>query len=290
MECTLAVLIILLILSFVVLVWVVYPSREIPELLPLPSRIYKDEIGRLVFANYRPTDLTRTYSVDVAASDITIVSGCIDANGERSWAEISKRRVDEYVSIHGYNTMYFTKKINREAPAIWQKIYAVRKALRTSEVVVWVDDDLVITTPQRPIEDFLAMTDKALIFSRDLHPCPDEEHPHRPEHYWNVINTGIFIIRRTPASLAFLDDVIEGRTSLFNGYFSEGNFHEQTIITYLLYTKYLEDFALMPLGYLQSINKTKTWRPEHFSLHFAGEKASTRYHLMESIYNNTVSC
>ena len=286
--CLLLFLILLFLISIVLIAWI------LPRYIGQPSvgdsvDTIRRKLGQLVLDNYRVDTFNQAYPVYIQPKEITLVMGAIDHNGTRLWTGFSKQRFDEYAAYHGYATYYFTKPINPEAPSIWQKIYAVQQALQQPDcqAVVWIDDDIIITTPQRPVEDFLAMTDKPMIFSMDIGKKPDE-HPNEPvENYRNVMNSGLFIIRKTPETLAFLDDIITGRKSLFNGYFNEHLFHEQSIMTYYLYSKYRDSFTLMPLGYLQTIYSTGSWRPEHFSLHLAGENILTRYMVMKRVLENT---
>ncbi len=287
--CFLLLLILLFLISIVLMAWILPRYIGEPETIYDEGRI-QQELGQLVMDNYRLDDFSNPQLDNIQPSDlqpreITLVSGSIDHNKSRVWAPFSKQRLDDYAKYHGYQTYYFDKPIDRNAPAIWQKVYAVRDALQHPEclVVVWFDDDVIITTPQRPIEDFLAMTNKPMIFSMDT--CSD--HDGSPENYYNVMNSGLFIIRKTPETLAFLDDVIAGRTTLYDGYFNQNGTHDQGVMTYYLYSKYRDSFALMPLGYLQSIYSGKDWQPEHFSLHLAGENALTRYHVMKKVFDNT---
>lgn len=286
--CLLLVLVLLFLFSLILLAWILPRYIGEPEIADDGNEIQR-EIGQLVMDNYRLDDFSQVYPVDVSCNEITLVSGSIDHHGTRVWTPYSKQRFDEYAKYHGYNTYYFTKPINPEAPSIWQKVHAVREALLQDDcqVVVWIDDDIIITTPQRPIQDFLAMTDKAMIFSMDIGKQPGEENLGRPQDYCNIINSGLFIIRKTPQTLAFLDDVIDGRKDLYKGYFNTYPYHEQSVMIYYLYSKYRDDFALMPMGYLQTIYATGNWRPEHFSLHLAGENVFTRYLVMQKVLDNT---
>ena len=289
-TCLLLLLVLLFLISIILMAWI------LPRYMGEPKIIQEDngdnirqELGQLVFNNYRVDDFSQVYQVDVQPEEITLVMGSIDHNRTRLWTPFSKQRFEEYAEYHGYNKYYFTQPLDPEAPSIWQKVYAVYQALQQDncQVVVWIDDDIIITTPQRPIEDFLGMTDKPMIFSMDIDPKPNEE-PLRPfENYCNVINSGLFIIRKTPETLSFLEDVITGRTTLYDGYFNHHPYHEQSVMTYYLYSKYPDNFALMPSGYLQTIYKTSQWRPEHFSLHLAGENALSRYHVMKRVLDNT---
>ena len=290
--CLLLLLVVLFLISIILMAWILPRYIGEPSIEgnsgSLDNEIRRD-LGQLVADNYRIDDFSQVYPVDVQPEEITLVMGSIDHNGTRLWTSSSKQRFEEYANYHGYQTSYFTKPVEPEAPAIWQKIYAVQQALQQPDcqVVVWFDDDIIITTPQRPIQDFLTMTDKPMIFSMDIDPKPNEE-PFRPvEKYWNVMNSGLFIIRKTPETLSFLEDVIAGRTTLYNGYFNQHGAHEQSVMTYYLYSKYREDFALMPLGYLQSLYCTKSWRPEHFSLHLAGENVHSRCLVMKQVLENT---
>lgn len=298
--CLLLFLVLLFLISIILMVWVAPRYIGESEIIDDSDRI-GEEFRQLIMNNYRVEDqgssgcgsllddFSQSYPVNVYPEEITLVSGCIDPHKSRVWSSISKQRFDEYASYHGYQTYYFDKTIHPKAPLSWQKIYAVRDALRQEDcqVVVWFDDDVIITTPQRSIQDILAMTNKPIIFSMNNNPQPDEELIQPANYYWNVINNGVFIIRKTPETLAFLDDVIAGRTTLYDGYFNKKGEYGQGVMIYYLYSKYHDNFALMPDGYLQTFHTSGNWRPECFSLHLTGESTLTRYHVMKRILDNT---
>ena len=276
-------LLFLFILSFVTLAWLL---SSVGDLVPSIGADAKAELGRLVFNNYRVDKFESIHPIDVNPEEITLVSGSV---GERLWAPLSKKRLHDYADQHGYNVFYFIENVNDEVPGLWQKIYAVKEAFQdpACQVLVWIDDDIFITAPERPIEDFLAMTDKPMIFSADLGIRPGDGSSYPPEYYWNVINAGFFILRKSPEAISFIEDVIAGRENLYNGYWNTHTFHDQSVMTYYLYSKYLESFTIMPLGYLQVLHRNREWRPGHFSVHFAGENGRVRYEGMTKLINNS---
>lgn len=288
--CFLFFLVFLFLLSIILFAWIL-SNRIINQEIENVDNTTRDQLGRLISENYRVDDFSQVYPIEIDPEEITIVSWSVDPERTRSWTDFTRKRLEEYTSYHGYKLRYFTEVINKRAPILWQKIYAVQKALQepTCQAVMWVDDDIIITSPQRSVQDFMSMTEKPMIFSEDIGDKPNQEPLHKPEYYWNVMNAGIFILRKTPETMAFLEDVIKGREELFGGFWNKQHYHDQSVMSYYLYTKYLDNFALMPLGYLQSIYKTSTWRPEHFSLHLAGETKATRYRVIKKVLENTAS-
>lgn len=206
---------------------------------------------------------------------VVLVSGSIGSN--RPWTHITHRRLLAYGHRFGYSYRYFTTTICSEAPAIWQKIYALREELNQDvDAVVWIDDDVLITSP-RSIESYLAMTDRSIIVSADL---PSSGRLFPGGSSWNVFNTGVIILRCNSVTRNLLDAVIAGRTRLDDGYFNHHLYHEQSVLTHHVYTSCPDEIFILPHRHLQTLAITQEWQPGDFSYHAAGMTSSNRtYHL-----------
>lgn len=251
--------------------------------------IYLDYISSILILNalirYRKEELissnVATINQNISNPKICLVSGSITPIGKanRQFAEISKHRLFQYAYRHGYTVQYFTQPYAPTAPLIWQKVYAMDAALHQNyDVVVWVDDDIYITNVEKPIQDFLSLSEKDIIIGQDI-----------TSTYYNFLNTGIYILRNTPISRKLIQDTLQARTKLFNGLWNEGYYHEQSVITYFILTTYRQYAYIVEKNILQSYSKDGLRDKYNFCLHLAGEKTEDRNRIMLNLMNQTSS-
>jgi len=189
--------------------------------------------------------------------DICVVTVSI---GNRKFSKITKKRMKEYCDLYNYDMVYFTKTLDKKFPVIWQKCVAMNKVLNMKDengnykykMVVWFDDDIYITNMKYRLEDFIKINlNKDIFMPRDII-------KHNYNHY---INSGSYIMKNTKISRDFMKDTLNG-IDLFGGHFREGVNHEQSINTYLYFSKkkYANAIEVLPYGVLQSIhNKSYFW-------------------------------
>ena len=212
----------------------------------------------------------------------------------REFAEASKKRLYQYADIHGYTLEYFDQTIDKNYSPMWQKVLAVKNVLNKNiyDYVVWVDDDIYITNTSFKIEDFINLTDKPIIMSRD-----------RFTNDANLyINSGIYILKTNKIGKRFIQETIDNY-NLMNGSFKYYIFHEQSVMTYLYFVKYYRNIEVLPFNVLQSFNElaeakelyefyhlissdileSKSWREGDFTIHFAGVTREKRNYLMPKL-------
>ena len=205
----------------------------------------------------------------------------------RKFSEVSKQRLYQYASLNGYSVEYFDKNIDINYGPMWQKTLAVKKVLDKNiyDYVVWIDDDMYITNTSIKIEDFISLTDKDIILSRDVFSSDADLY----------INSGIFIIKNNIIGNGFINDTIDNY-GLMNGSFKYKVYHEQSVMTYLFFTNYQKDIEVLPFNVMQSFNDlgmfkdfydifsnekmSRDWREGDFISHFAGYSKDKRNELM----------
>ena len=245
--------------------------------------------------------------------DICVVTVSI---GDRDFSRITKKRMKKYCDLYGYDMKYFTKSIDNNYGMMWQKCLATNKVLNIKnnngdykyKVVVWFDDDIYITNMKHRLEDFLEINpDKDIIFPRDI----------QKYNYSHYINSGNYILKNTKISRDFMRDTLNGMDNLFGGYFKYGLNHEQSINTYLYFSKkkYANSIEVLPYGVFQSfhienfriiydkmiyyINYNQIngqWKYGDYCIHFASMDSKQRYNLCrridmydETVINKTIS-
>jgi hypothetical protein len=109
--------------------------------------------------------------------------------------EVGREPRERYARTHGYHIRTLTWPVvlgRREAR--WGKLGALRRALLDHDVVVWLDADTVICRFDRDIADDVP---DDCFQGLVLEHCGDRFNP----------NTGVWVMRRDPRSLALLDQL-----------------------------------------------------------------------------------
>ena len=193
--------------------------------------------------------------------------------GNRKFAQITREFLTKYCNTHGYDLHYFTEPLDPRYKTIWQKILAFNKVLLTNkyDYVVWYDDDILIKNMDIKMEQFIALSDKPIILSRDL-----------PKKYYSIyINSGCFICKNCDISKKLLRDWIDGYDNLFGGKFQTQHHHDQSILIYLYFKKYHPYADCIPHGVMQTIyGRYDTWDGE-FAVHLSGLMSKPRNRLAE---------
>ena len=213
----------------------------------------------------------------------------------RKFAEASKQRLQQYADIHGYTLEYFNKNIDKNYGPMWQKVLAVKEVLNKNiyDYVVWIDDDIYITNTSFKIEDFINLTNKPIIMSRDRFINDVDLY----------INSGIYILKTNKISKQFIQDTIDNY-NLMKGYFKYRPLHEQSVMTYLFLKEYYNDIEVLPFNTLQSFKQLgiskfyswlssdkieiRDWKEGDFIMHYAGVNKEKRNVLMPKMIGKDI--
>ena len=307
---TYLVVFILIIIAILLFLWYLH-RRITKEAYPF------DKYGKLGY--YKPCKYTKGECIDrlnkirtqrspYRRKDICVVTVSI---GDRKFCKITKTRMKEYCDLYGYDLKYFTEVIDDYYPIMWQKCVSLDKVLNMKDrygnykykVVAWFDDDIYLTNMKYRLEDFLTLNPKKdIFFPRDLNKY----------NYNHYINAGCYIMKNTQTARDFMRDTLRGMDDYFDGHFRDEANHEQSINTYLYFSKkkYADAMEVLPYGTLQSFHTINyhlyksfyyivsnfmqingPWRPNDFCIHFASMDSDQRYKLCNRIdmYDKTVT-
>jgi hypothetical protein len=148
-----------------------------PELIdnkPLPSLL--------------PADMTNLPGLRPKKLRIGIISLCDD--GVEAICETSTANKQAYADLHGYDLIVDEEIVDKNRPTSWSKLLAMRKYLPEYDFLLYVDIDIVIMNPNRRLEDIVD-------YNYDQMLAADA----------NGMNCGVWMIRNTPWSLWFIDEM-----------------------------------------------------------------------------------
>lgn len=194
-------------------------------------------------------------------SKLRVAIVCVSI-GDRKFAKLSRKCIEEYAVRHGYHVEYFTEILDDRYHLMWQKMIAIKNTLKDYDAVMWIDDDIYITNQEIKIESFIQQASTDIILSYDQ---AHERDPH------NRANCGMFIVMNTRRGNEFVDDVLHGYDQ-FDGRYRTGYFHEQSIINYMYYSRY---YRYADILQMQSFRKN--WKEGDYCLHLCGATAEDRY-------------
>ena len=231
---------------------------------PAPSDLADDDpIEGLPAADL--TDLPGTIPTGRPAK-VGIISLC-DHNVDAICAA-SVANKQQYADRHGYDVIVDGDVIDETRPTSWSKLLAMRKYLPYYDYLFYVDADTLVTNPELKLEDIVDYGyDQILAADR------------------NGLNCGVWLIRNTPWSLWFLDEMW-AQTQLVNPQTFVLFHYEQRAMHYLYQSKVWTASVKQP-AYQQAntvrartkvinacvFNSYPAWyRKDDFIVHLAGLK------------------
>lgn len=215
---------------------------------------------------------------------ITMVT--LSTPNRKIFANLVETNQKKYARLHGYGYHKYRKSLDTSRPEEWSKVLALLKQMRqsSSEWLLWIDDDIVITNPEKMLENFVKKYGhkKNLIIARDA---------------WYKkgvpINNGIFLIRNVPWSKRFLRQVWSQGAK--RGYLVRGrSLLEQQMMTDLMneVPAYAKKIAVIDQCEMNSFLRSQAryddpeesrWKPGDFAAHVTGMSVEERYTIIKNL-------
>jgi hypothetical protein len=113
----------------------------------------------------------------------------------------------KYCQKHGYKYEHFLGNYTGVKPTAdkfsthWNKIILTRKELPSADWLLYMDADVMIKEPNRPLEDFIGMSNREWLVCGVSRATSAEKH-------WNV-NCGVYFIKNTAYMREIVDDMIQ---------------------------------------------------------------------------------
>ncbi len=239
------------------------PEKCLPS-TPAPSALADDDpIAGLAAADL--TDLPGEIPRE-RAQKIGIISLCDHNVDAICAASIANKQA--YADTHGYDVIVDGDIIDETRPTSWSKLLAMRKYLPYYDFLLYVDADTLVTNYDIKLEDIVDYGyDQVLAADR------------------NGLNCGVWLIRNTPWSLWFLDEMW-AQSQLVNPTSFVLFHYEQRAMHYLYQSKVWRNAVKQP-AYAQAntirartkvvnscvFNSYPAWyKPGDFVVHLAGLK------------------
>ncbi|HTW82919.1 MAG TPA: hypothetical protein VMD91_02485 [Candidatus Sulfotelmatobacter sp.] len=182
---------------------------------------------------------------------------------------IENRR--RYCARHGYDFIE-TVPVAPDRPACWAKLPALLAALESYPWVLWADSDALIFAPERRLEPLCDPAYDLIVQSHEAY-FRFLGVPLATGLARMPINTGVFLIRSSPWSRAFLARAYEQTQFVSHGELWDG-IGEQEAMTALLQR---EPADLRRIGYVDGLqNHPRFYRPGDLFVHFYGNYAQHR--------------
>jgi len=215
------------------------------------------------------------------------------STGDRPFAKKALDTVKAYSKKHDYHFIIRNKSFpipdeiehsHIKSPN-WQKMFWIQELMNTSlpydSVVVWVDDDLLITNDNIRLEDIISIDP-----SKNFYISFDRFSDKFVFPYRAYFNSGVFMVRNNQNGKNIVDQVVQSYYDYKGFYFSPYN--DQTGIEYV-YLKYYSipfggsnkkissnSFAVFPHSVIQTLYNSKKWEPGQFIFHISGQNSNTR--------------
>ena len=167
--------------------------------------------------------------------------------------------MESYCKRHGYDFVTQTELIFTDRHPSWSKIPFLRRLIQTYDIVIWFDDDILLTQPDTHIESILGpfLDSDQLIAASANNDAP--------------FNFGLIVCKSTAEPcLEKISDAVTDE----NRY---GLYWEETAGGTLYRTDptFKEQVYIFPQGILQGYHgacshQDYKWRPKTFSLHVSG--------------------
>lgn len=212
--------------------------------------------------------------------NVTILTVVIDL--PKAYLVQLRRNRLSYASIYGYRYCEVSTSLDASRPPSWTKLKAMLLLLSFTDIVVAMEADAIIRNNNTRIESILELEDynlkdKDVIYTNDYQ--QDRESDVTAKSY---INTGVYIMRSTPWTKGFLEN-------LYNFYSSslfQKNRERDAVLLYRM--KNADDFnahvAVIPYRFMNSPfgHELNKYEDGDFVAHYVEEHSQDKYRELAS--------
>ena len=190
-----------------------------------------------------------------------------DYKNKTKWTTVNKK---SYCAKHGYTFIDDESMLDKTRPIPWTKILLLLKYLDEFDYLVWIDADILIMNMDTKLESFIHL------YAKYDQICGSD---------WRMENTGVWFIKNSDFSRAFLkavwENVYDENEDPNERYLN----WEQGSFINLLDRNFLESKSHIKVTQPHEMNSYWfNYFPKHFVLHFAGVRSDTLRWLIQDYY------
>jgi hypothetical protein len=192
-------------------------------------------------------------------------------------------KLQRYCNRHNYKCVLEDKILDESRAPSWSKIRLLQREMKNNpdyDLIVWIDDDILITREDVKFEDLIK-------------PYPFDNILVSQDVVWSPINCGVLVCKNNVETYDYLENIWE----LCEKYPEKkhGGLWEQDImVTHARMTSLMNPNEKIPLtviphNVIQSFYRDhdlpaeKKWRIGHFSAHFTGMPLERRIYMRDQV-------
>ena len=192
-------------------------------------------------------------------------------------------QLEEYCNLHNYKCVLETESLTKSRSPAWSKILLLQREIKNNpdiDLIVWIDDDILITNKIIKIEELIEKYEfNKILVSEDV--------------VWSPFNTGVIICKNNQDTYDYLQhiwDLCEKYPEKkFSGLWEQDIMVKDFQLRCVMNPDEPMPLTIIPHNIIQSFYRDhdlppeKKWKPGHFAAHFTGMSLEKRIELRNEI-------
>ena len=180
--------------------------------------------------------------------------------------------LENYCQRHNYKCVIEDKSLDESRAQAWSKIRLLQREMTNNpdyDLVVWYDDDILITNPELKFEELIEDYDFTnILLSEEVHP---------------PFNTGVIVCKNNQETFDYLEHLYN-LADKYPQYKTQANWEQEIFIRD--YNNNQSKIKTIPHTIIQSFYRefdcpeNFKWKPEHFAAHITGNHLSIKQRLI----------
>tara|TARA_R110000772_G_scaffold4096_6_gene14516 strand:- start:1230 stop:1871 length:642 start_codon:yes stop_codon:yes gene_type:complete len=189
------------------------------------------------------------------------------------------RHLQEYCCKYNYKCILESKVLDQKRAPSWSKILLLQREMKNNpdvDVLVWVDDDIIITNKNIDFQELIKPYDFShLLISEDV--------------VWSPFNCGILVVKNNQETYDYFTEIYNLGEQMPEKLF--GGLWEQDVMVH--HRRYCSSndklIRLIPHNIIQSfyrdhdLPEDKKWKKGHFSAHITGMPLDRRIKMRNEV-------
>jgi hypothetical protein len=188
-------------------------------------------------------------------------------------------KLQQYCDRHNYKCVLEDKILDESRAPSWSKVRLLQREMKANpdcDIIVWIDDDILITRQDIKFEEL-------------IQPYPFDNILVSEDVVWSPINCGVLVCKNNQVTYDYLEEIWELCEQYPEKKFG-GLWEQDIMVTHARMTtnKKLR-LTVIPHNIIQSFYRDhdlppeKKWRMGHFSAHFTGMSLEKRIDMRDQV-------